>query len=379
MLKTKKINYFINYVVKKDWSFVLMILLITRIFLIIIGLISVSLISQNPETVKTEHVSNIKIIDIWYNWGSLTYYKITTEGYDNIGTRDHRDYAHFPILPLIMNLFFFIFGKSPLAGLIIINLFFYFAILLFLKIIKMSFSDKISRKSIIFIFIFPSTLFFSNFMSESIFLFFLMLGLYALKKNNFLLAGISGMFLSATRIVGIAFFISSLSYIYFQRKKIKNKNFLWLLLSPLGLIFYGLYLKILYGNPWIFISVQEHWGRETNFLSIDNFFNILNLFIDFSLGNLINLFFLILGIVAIIWCWKKWDKSYAIFGVIVLFMPILSASLLSMSRLILVIFPIYVMMANFSEKKYVYELFIVLSSMLMSLWTIVFVNGYWIA
>lgn len=370
----------LNNLMKKEWFIILLLLIITRFFLILAGDLAYTWIEENPEDLPKQEFSDNKFLAMWYRWDAAAYYHLSTEGYTNHKDWMLSEYAFFPLLPLIVGFLSKITGEVLITGLLFSNLMLFLSLIMLLKLLKQKFSDELSNRAILFVLIFPSTLFLSLLYTESLFIFLTVSGFYALTKNKFMIAGICGALLSATRPVGIFFFIGALVYYWYNNKKEwKSLNWLWLFLSPLGLFLYMFYLKIIAGSSTAFLFAQENFRRNISIGTYDHFISVLRLFTDFSLGNFVNMSFFMLAVISLIWCWKYWDKGLAIFGLLCIAAPLMTATLYSMNRFVLTVIPIYVFLAWLGNNKLVEKSIIIGGSVLMAIWTALFVNWYWIA
>lgn len=367
---------------KNKYVFILFFLIITRIFLLGVGEVAYTWIQENPEEINVSYksISENKFIDMWYRWDSIHYYFLAKKGYKVYGSESSGHFGFFPMLPLILKILSFVTGEYFITGMLLSNFSLYFALIIFYKLIEEYFNTQIAQRVILIVLLFPSTLYLSVLYTESLFLLLLLSGIYAMKKERLWLAGICGGLLSATRTVGIFFFILvSIFYIKYYRKNFKNLSWMWLLLCPLGLTLFTFYLKNLTGNSLSFMTAQEEFGRDISLFSVQKIINVLSQFSNFSLQNFINILFFILAIVSLIWCWFKWEKSFCIFSLFALFAPIMTGTLLAVNRYLLVIFPVYVFLATLGENPHLEKAIIIGSSILASLWVVLFVNWYWIA
>src|SRR5258706_5842641 len=86
------------------------------------------------------------------------------------------------------------------------NCIFLVSLFVFYKIIRFDYPKKVAYLSLVALLVFPTSFFFGSVYTESLFLFLSLLSFYFARKKWWILAGISGMLLSGTRIVGIAIF-----------------------------------------------------------------------------------------------------------------------------------------------------------------------------
>jgi len=87
---------------------------------------------------------------------------------------------------------------------------------------------------------------------------------YFSERKNWLLVGLFSCLASATRIFGILLFVVFLLVYLADRKfnlKKIDKKLLFILLAPLGLVFYIIFLQIKFGDPFIFLKAQKEWAN----------------------------------------------------------------------------------------------------------------------
>ena len=92
---------------------------------------------------------------------------------------------------------------------------------------------------------------------------------YYARKGKWLTSGLIGMFASATRITGIALLPALIVKYFFQKgfqAKNLQKGILWLVLIPLGFVFYSIINYITFDYPFMFLEFREgHWEKHLLF------------------------------------------------------------------------------------------------------------------
>ena len=89
--------------------------------------------------------------------------------------------------------------------------------------IKEEFDEHIAYKSIFYLLLFPTAYFFTAMYTEALFLFLVASMFLFARRDNWLVVGILGFFLSLTRIQGIILFIPML-YMYLSKIKFEFKK-----------------------------------------------------------------------------------------------------------------------------------------------------------
>lgn len=264
--------------------------------------------------------------------------------------------------------------------------------------------------------LFPTSLFLGAIYSEALFLSLVVGSFWSARKKRWWLAGILAGLATATRIVGVALIPALLYELYWQKrdnKPLKLPSFwssypemfskvwsnLWLQRKALlaislgvsGISAYSLYLWWTFGNPLYFFQVQPEFGsgRETSLVMYPVVvFRYLKMIITMNLwswtgwvviqelaAGLIGLALLLLGF------WRKIRPSYLLFGLIAFLLPTLTGTFSSLPRYLLVIFPIFLVLAQWlSQASWKTRLsYLTISALLLIINTILFVQGYWLA
>jgi len=333
----------------------------------------------------------------WANFDGVHYLAIAGEGYSENG-------RFFPLYPLLINSISLVFGGGSeygpvhfFVGFFLTNLFFLLSLFVLSKLLNIDYKFKISKQTIILLLLFPTTFFFVSLYTESLFLLLSLLTFYFARKKKWYLAAITGILLSATRLVGVFILPALLLEFYIQHKELfRNKEYtkaikkgLILFLVPLGLIAFMVFSYFRYGDALNFIHTQGELfnGRVVNslvtpFQTLYRYFKIL---ISIPYTQYIwwtALFELITTIFAGLMLAVAWKKrvriSYVLFAACCLLLPVLSGTLSGMPRYTLILFPIYMSLALINNSKWRW-LYIVVTVPLLILCTLLFSKGYFIA
>ncbi len=209
------------------------------------------------------------------NFDGLHYVLIAKNGYSQF------EQAFFPFYPLIIKFLTPLFSNNQLlTGLIISNISFLLGLILFYKYLKLILTDLTDSTdfirfypilSVLFLIAFPTSFFFGAVYTEGLFFLLLILTLYFLKKERYLLIFVSAFLASLTRLVGV-FLVIPIIFHLMQKLKSKSQNlksklksFLYsiLIVSPLiGLATYCFYLYKTTGDPLFFLTSQPIFGAN---------------------------------------------------------------------------------------------------------------------
>jgi Gpi18-like mannosyltransferase len=364
---------------KYRWiAFIIASFLLTRFLLLAVGFFSHNMMLENNDKPSdVYHYSQNRLIDMWCRWDCRYYISIATSGYSSpYVPGSDSNYPFSPLFPMIASIFGLLFS-FPLAGILVSNTCLFLSLIFLYKLVMIDHSEKAAELSVLFLLVFPTSFFLSSVYSESTFLLFTIAAFYYARKGNFILAGVMGAFSSIARIIGV-FIIIPLAIEYFSQNKGKL-NFVRMLpfaMIPIPLLIFFYHQFTITGNFFIFFLRQADWGRGS--LSLVS--AIASVITNPSNYGVIDLMFALLGLVMVIFAFFRIRKSYFTFMVYTWLIPILSGIILGMSRYVLVMFPIYLLMAQFAEKRDDLKLAILFcSTMFLSYFMILFSTWYWVA
>ena len=205
------------------------------------------------------------------NFDGVHYLRLAQEGYIAKFSQ-----SFFPVYPLLIKFFNFL-PKDPAldirtfvdpsyfySGLILSNLFFLGFLLLFYKLLRLDYSQKVAKLSLILVLVFPTSFYFGSIYTESLFLMLTVASIYFFRTKKYILAGILAAIASATRIVGVFIPVVFLIEMFLNRKNIKamelGGKILSLVLAPLGLVAYMFYLNKNFDDALLFLNSQPGFG-----------------------------------------------------------------------------------------------------------------------
>ena len=335
----------------------------------------------------------------WYHWDVVAYVNIAHHGYTYLP-----DTAFFPFLPLLEHFGGLLLGgffpnSYYIAGLLISNICFYFALVLLYWLLAEDFEPALARRALFYLAFAPYALFFFAGYTESLFL-LLCIGFFLLLRRgnplDWWLAGLLGFLAALTRSSGIILVIPYL-VMYAQRfwTGAERAQHSWsqklnalvpIALIPAGVVAYMIYLYYTKGSPLIFISQETtfRWHRHFTFPWVGLASAIGLVFAaSSSVQNLLDLSFTLLPLVALALGWRRIPLHYALFALglalFTLSFPQNVEPLASQPRYMLAIFPIAVIFALWGKRPRLDQLIIALSLPLLALNIILFTGHYWVA
>lgn len=342
--------------------------------ILLIWLISIAFISYFG-FLTLPHSENFKngFLQRLSNWDGGHYLSVAEFGYS-----EKYQYAFFPMYPMAINVLKHLTDNYLLAAILISWTAFFFGMQLLYRLILLDFDKKMAEKVILAIIFFPTSFYFLAAYSESLFFLFAVSTFWFLRKKKLFLATLFAALASATRLAGLAVVLALLMEVALKGG-INKKNW-YVLLSPLGFFIYCWYLFNATGDPFYFTIAQSHWQRIFSFPTV-GFWEAVKEIAASGGGNftaLLELFFTILGVGLVLRSFRFLPIAYGIYGLISVAMPLFTSTISSMPRFLLPVFPIFILIATV-KSKYIYFAYQLLSIMLLSVFAILFINGYWVS
>lgn len=334
--------------------------------------------------------SSFHLLDVWGRWDSGWYLKIAQEGYSSSGS-----FAFFPLYPSLIKFFSLIVPERFLSQEVwlfitvaLSNLFFIFGLIIFHFLVKNIFIDQkkseeyaedIAQKSVFFLLLFPTSFFFSCAYSESLFFILIVSSFYLIRNQKYLLASLIASLATLTKPYGILLLIPLvLSYLKnrsWQFSKIDWK-ILYFLLPILTLLGYCHFCYLQTGDFLAFLHAQEQWRKQLSW-PWQSIFQPIH-FIGFitPLEKILTIF----GVFSLLLAFKFLPIEIAIWANLVNLVPLFSGTIISNMRYLIVLFPIFIVLAVISHKKTqlstaIITILLVLQVLLFSAWC----QFYWVA
>jgi len=357
------------------------VFLATRIPLMIIAPLAAIFIGQRAGHHWTS--GRGVMLDVWGRWDAQHYISIATRGYH--GT----DVAFFPLYPFLIHLLGGWLGDHLVGGLIISNLAFLVALAYFYALVKLEYGDEsIAYHAIFYIAIFPTAIFFSAVYTESLFLALTVASVYYARHGNFITSGVFGALASLTRVEGVLIALPLIYEIWQAWRQRRGTTLLrgviGLCIVPLGLLTYMGYLYALVGDPLYFSRVQSSWNRHlaAPWVAFHNTFKEIahrSMSSSVTVNHLIELAFTVMFVALLVVAFRRLRFSYALYFAVSLLVPLSTASLMSMPRFVLVVFPAFMLLALWGQRPVINSAMVSLSLPILGLFTVLYADWYWLA
>ena len=205
-------------------------------------------------------------MNLWSHWDGEHYVALAAGGY--LQPTEQVSPAFFPLYPLLIRSFGELFGGpvtwaalsvwGPLISLSALP----FALFFVYRIAEDQWDTGVARGAVLALAFFPTAFFLNAAYTESLFLALSAGSLWAARvRRDLLLAGALAGLAAATRNVGL-FLLVPLAYEWFRNRGAYRWRGLYLALAPSGLVAYAAYLWLRFGDPLLFYTDQQKWGRE---------------------------------------------------------------------------------------------------------------------
>ena len=348
-------------------------------------------------------------MNTWSHWDGEHYVELAIGGY--LKPPDNVSPAFFPLYPLLMRSFAELFGGpisqqtlsvwGPLLSLLFLPLALYFIYQIALD----AFDERVARGAVVALAFFPTTFFLNAAYTESLFLALSAGSLWAVRvRRDLLLACVLAGLASATRNVGV-FLVVPLMYEWLKDIETLRWRGVYLPLAPGGLLAYMGYLWVRFGDPLLFYSAQESWGRQatgpldTAGRAWESAVEGAGRLLDPGLwahpalgevvrhiagaGNLFNLAFFVFAVVVLLAGLRYLPLSLTVYGLLLVTPATLfgtpESPLMGTPRYVLVAFPIFIVLGLLSRNRMLFGGWLGLSALGSLLLCALFVSWRFVA
>lgn len=335
------------------------------------------------------------VVTAWERYDALWFLRIADEGYrDGDGSA-----VFFPGYPMLVRGVSFVLGGAPLAaGLLVSNLAFLGALIVLHFLTAGEYGERVARRSVLYLAVFPTAFFFLAPYTEGPFLLFALLAFWGARRRRWVVAGAAGAAAALTRNVGLLLTLPLLVEGYQQWREARadgDDQSAWSLARPLlattavglGTLVYLLFWQLKAGDLLAPLHQQATWEREFSlpwtsvWLATQEAFRWIG---DYPGGyHLLDWLLVVPALVAAGWTTVRTRPAYAIYAWSSLIVPLsfvfLPRPFMSLPRFLLVIFPLVWAAAVWAERRRgVHEAILAISGVGLGLMTVLFVNWYFV-
>ncbi len=361
---------------------VLVIFLVSRLLLWAVAWLAQGLFKPGDFTDRA--VPGQQFWNLLLRWDAGWYLGIVDGGYAYDPAKES-NVAFFPLLPLLIKAFMWTGLNAKVVGFFVSNTCLLGSAILFRRFAARQWPvpSPVPLRAVTLLLFCPVSFFHSAIYTESLFLFLTLAAFVAVQNDRWLLAGLAGAFLTATRANGIlilpALLVEAVLHARAPRGDavpVRWRRYGWLLLVPLGLAAYMAFLQVQFGDALVFGKAQAAWNRHlaSPWDSIRDATRLYppayaRLFVGAAILGTAGWFF---GWVARI------RPGALVFAGCLLFSSMSTTLLESFPRYVSILFPLYLATAVATRKsETAYSLALVASALLLALCTALFAAGYW--
>lgn len=326
------------------------------------------------------------LLGAWQRWDTLWYLLIATRGYAPDDSTIYRP----PLYPLLMRLTGDVLGgQAMLGGLVVSTMAYLLALWLFYRLTAWELDEATARRSVVYLALFPTAFFFLAGYAESLFLLFSVASFYAARRGRWGLAGVAGLLASVARLQGSIVLLPLIVEYVHQRgfsRRLLSRDLLGLAAVPLGMIAFMAYVygvvgadspltpfqlvrgtlyhltwpgQALWDGVWVIVTGQFFYADVLDLASI--------------------VLFMVLTVVAL----RRLPLAYSVYMAVSLWI-ILSRTgfpqpLISASRLVLPLFPGFMVLGLWGRNPWVHRLIVYPSLLLLLILTGIFAAWGWVA
>jgi len=290
--------------------------------------------------------------------------------------------AYFPLWPFCVRLFSYLTGGDHLlAGTILANLMSIFGLLALYELILLNKDQGVADRTLLLMLAFPGALFFLFPYTEALFLLVSVMLFYHMSKGNYWIAGIFGFFAALARPVGILLAIPLALHIL---KKRKFPALVSIAFPMAGYLVYLLILKVSTGDAFSGFAAQKLFISQASVLRIFDIPGFLQalaspeLLHGFS-GSVIDRVWFVLLCISLPLIWKM-NTDWFFYSLLVGFIPAMSNQFVSFTRYSLVIFPLFIAVAQvFSTERMTRWFNLLLFTLfgIQIIFLVLHINFYW--
>jgi len=287
-------------------------------------------------------------------WDTEHYLHLAKESY----TPKSGHCAFYPLWPLCISLATTVTGNPVVSGYLLANLFSFCALLLFHHFVLKKHDVETANRATLLLLLYPGSLFFFFPYTESLFLFLLMVCVRCLRSEAWKWVFIAAFLLPMTRATGV-FIFPFLVWEFFRRKS-PVKTYAICAAPLLG---YFCYFAIMYfytGNALEGFDAQQKYPARPSIARIADPVGFAQSFVDFNwthdmLRSFVDRGFFLIFLISLFWILRA-DTGYYVYSIFCGLIPALSNILMSYTRFLSLVFPLFIVLGQFVARKWLFWL-----------------------
>jgi Gpi18-like mannosyltransferase len=362
--------------------------IVGRAPVLIVGLWAVAsfpLTTGNGPWQEWQHSVSEPWLAILSRWDSRWYYYVALDGYSYDPTAQST-VSFAPLLPALMWVGAHLVGRPNAEGYLAVGVVVantaLLALLGYLFVLtRRTWGSGAATRTLLCLLVFPTSFFLSAVYSESVFLVLAVAAFVHAEEERWWLVGLCGALAALARTYGVLI-VFPLAYEYLARRGLRVRaDLAWLAPVPVAFAGWLGYLWIVTGSPFatafdetlrgkqlmppwqtwqLFFSQPPVWGLKSNHSLTDFWFAI-------GFGVLVGM------------SWLLPRRALALYSTLMYLPMISTATLSSVSRYGLELFPVFIVLAHLTRWRVVLAVYLTVSGALALYLTARFALGYWVA
>ena len=320
-------------------------------------------------------------VNAWSRHDGMWYVSVAEYGY-GVETQGNSNLAFAPLLPMLMKAAAAVFGRDDapayvVAGLVVSNLALIVALTLFLLLARLDHDEASARRGVLYLLLFPTTLFLSALYPESLFLALTLGSFYCARRRAWVGSGVLAAVATLARPHGLLLALPlAIEYLAQRGWRLRDIR-LDAVAVALPLVAHGLwlgYLALTTGDPFASYAAQAMWGRRL----VPPWVTIANFFAPGAAVARLDLIYPAVMLLLVIASWKLLRPSYAAYAVLFYLLPLSSAVIQSQGRFALTLFPAFLVLALAGRSATFDRVYVLVSSALAAFFMALFAVGGWV-
>jgi len=346
------------------------------------GIITVVFGIAAYQVINDEKVS---FSELYCRWDTIHYEAIATGGYAASPEQAYR-ICFFPLFPFLAAPFVPLVGDATVALVFVANLACIAACVVLHRLAKLEFDREIADTSVLVILVFPTAYFLHVGYTESLFLATSLAAFLSARRGAWMQAGLWAFFATLTRMSGLAL-LPALLVEYAQQCDFRISRFRWkglFALAPLlGLAGYMLLNLVVFGDPVKFLELQAtHFRRTLDWPWVGLSGDIQGLVTAGPSVKIVitdsNILVFLLATATVVWSAFRLRPCYTVYAAALWLLTFCYGFWMSLPRHVLVIFPMFFLLAVMVRGKPMLRFGLGFASVLLyALAFQQFVRGYW--
>ena len=365
-------------------------LLITRAATFSIGFIANLLFMPSRERAFVMPFRRARFAEIFAAWDSGWYFDIASRGY-YFTSDGQSSIAFFPLYPMLMRAVAWPFGGTPgaiwVGGIVVSCTAFALALVAVHRLTHRLFGDReVARRTVLYLAVFPFSLFFTRVYAESVLLLTSVLAIGAAYDRRWVRAGLWGALVTLARpngiLIGIPLALMAMGGRPGGRELLRR--LVALASIPLALAGYCAYVYTLSGNPLAWLNAQVHWGYSLWHPPWEQLLKMIGRLVkhgsyDYFFVSNMAPYRLFHGAVALIFLaltpavFRRLGAAMGTYVLVSLLVPLSGNALEGVGRYSAVLFPVFMLVGSFKSRR-LHEAILITASLFLALFVCLFVT-----